>query len=327
MMTWRTPAFWTDTGPASTCLLPAAWIYGLAGQLRQRLVKPMVPAGPVICVGNAVAGGAGKTPVSLSIAALLRQRGLHPAFLSRGYGGHRKGPVKVDTARHAAADVGDEALLLARQAPTIVAVDRRAGAAKAFAAGADVVVMDDGFQNPSLAKTLSLLVVDGTYGFGNGRLLPAGPLREPVAAALGRADAMVIVGEDKGNLHRRVPPQMPVLEARLEPAPGAGQFRYKRVIAFAGIGHPDKFFRTLETLNCEILERHAYPDHHNYDSDELMRLVEAADRAGAMLVTTAKDHVRLAEEARPMVSVLEITAAWNNARALETLIADRIGDG
>jgi len=326
-MAWRTPSFWTRSGPLSTCLLPISWLYGLGGRLRRSLVTPAATPGPVICVGNAVAGGAGKTPVSLSIASMLKQHGRRPAFLTRGYGGRQKGPVRVDLARHDVADVGDEALLLARLAPTVVAANRRAGAAEAFSLGAEIVIMDDGYQNPSLAKALSLLVVDGNYGFGNGRVIPAGPLREPATEAVARADAVVLFGEDSGNVLRQIPAGIPVLRARLEPASGAGKFRHKRVVAFAGIGHPEKFFQTLTTLNCEIIERYAFPDHHAYDPDEIMRLVETADRTDAVLVTTAKDHVRLSAEAKPMVAVLEVMVAWQDGQALETLIADRIGRG
>jgi tetraacyldisaccharide 4'-kinase len=209
----RAPEFWTEDGALARTLAPLAAAYAGAGCLRRALARPVAVSVPVVCVGNLVTGGAGKTPVVLALLGALRQRGETPHALTRGYGGREAGPLRVDPARHDAARVGDEALLLARAAPTWVARDRPAGAKAAVAAGASLVVMDDGFQNPSLQKDLSILVVDGRYGFGNGRVVPAGPLREPLAWGLARADAVVVVGEAREDLEPTLGAGQPVLRA------------------------------------------------------------------------------------------------------------------
>ncbi len=257
-----TPDFWARPGLAQAVLEPLAWANAAAGAARRALARPWRAGVPVLCVGNVVAGGAGKTPVALSLARRLSANGARPFLLSRGYGGTAAGPLIVDPARHGAAEVGDEALLLAQAAPTIVARDRVLGARAAIAAGAAFIVMDDGFQNPSLEKDLSLLVVDGAYGFGNGSLIPAGPLRESVAGALARADAVVLVGDDEAGVAPRLDGKR-VLAADLGPV--AGTLPAGPLVAFAGIGRPEKFFRTLAAAGGRIVAQHAFPDHHPYD--------------------------------------------------------------
>ncbi|MBI3517142.1 MAG: tetraacyldisaccharide 4'-kinase, partial [Proteobacteria bacterium] len=273
------------------------------------------------CVGNLVVGGAGKTPVALALAADLKRRGRRVHCLTRGYGGTLLGPVVVDRDRHDAHAVGDEALLLAAVAPTVVARDRAAGAGLAFAQGADLIVMDDGFQNPGLAKDLSLLVIDGAVGFGNGRLLPAGPLREPIDAGLARAHALVLIGQDDRGVRRQVGDRVPTLTARLAPTPAWDALRGRRVVAFAGIGRPAKFFEALNAHGLLLVERAAFADHHSYTEEELARLARAASTADAVLVTTAKDAVRLSPEARARLTVLEVAVAWDDPDALERLVA------
>ena len=276
----------------------------------------------MLCVGNLVAGGAGKTPVALDLARRLAARGAHPHILSRGYGGTAAGPLAIDPARHDAAEVGDEPLLLARAAPTWIARDRVAGARAAIAAGAGVIVMDDGFQNPALAKDVSLLVIDGAYGFGNGRVMPAGPLREPIAGALARAEAVVLMGEDELGLAARLG-AMRVLAARLVPV--ARQAFAGPIVAFAGIGRPEKFFRTIVESGATLIERHEFPDHYRYGAAELARLEDEAARDGARLLTTAKDWVRLPPPWRDRIAVLEIEVEWRDAAALEALL-DRVAE-
>ena len=316
----RAPEFWARPGLAGQLLEPLGRAHAAAGAARRALTRPWHATVPVLCVGNLVAGGAGKTPVALDLARRLAARGARPHLLSRGYGGSEAGPLAVDPARHGAQDVGDEALLLAHAAPTWISADRVAGARAAIAAGARLVVMDDGFQNPGLAKDLSLLVIDGTYGFGNGRVIPAGPLREPIAAALARADAVVVMGADEAGVARRLGGKR-VLAARLAPVAAiAGP-----AIAFAGIGRPEKFFRTLVESGATLVAKHGFPDHHRYGAAELARLGDAAQRAGARLVTTAKDWVRLPQAWRERVEVLEIEVAWQDAAALDTLL-DRIAE-
>jgi tetraacyldisaccharide 4'-kinase len=320
----RAPEFWAAPGRASLparALAPLGCAYALLAAGRQATITAVRATLPVVCVGNLVAGGAGKTPTALAIAELAAELGFHPHFLTRGYGGRVRGPLRVEPARHTAALVGDEALLLAARAPTWVATDRPRGAAKAAAAGADLLVMDDGLQNPSLIKDLALLVVDGGFGFGNGQILPAGPLREPLARGLKRAHAIVLIGADQVGVRAGLPATAPpVLEALLVPGPEAFLLRERGLIAFAGIGRPAKFFETLEALGCTLIERHAFADHHRYAEEELMRLCEAASRHGGKPVTTAKDAARLPPEARAMVDVLTVTLEWRDPAQVRALL-------
>ncbi|WP_376958393.1 tetraacyldisaccharide 4'-kinase [Azospirillum sp. A26] len=317
----KTPAFWyRPPGLASTLLAPLGALYGLAGRRRIAGTVPREVGVPVVCVGNLVAGGAGKTPVGLSLIAALQARGVAVHALTRGHGGRAAGPLAVDPGRHTAADVGDEALLLAGAAPCWVARDRLAGAERAVAAGAGAIVMDDGFQNPALHKDLSLIVADGAVGFGNGRLVPAGPLRERVADGLARADALVILGEDHHGL-AGLAGGRPVLAARLEPDPeAAARLVGRDVLAFAGIGRPEKFFATLEAFGARIAERVPFADHHPYRPAEVAALIDRAAALGALPVTTAKDAVRLPPEVRAKIAVLPVSVRWADESALAALL-------
>ena len=319
-----TPEFWARRGPVSSLLQPLAWGYALGTSARRRWTQPWQAPVPVICIGNLVAGGAGKTPVALSLARRLKARGRPVHILSRGYGGSLVGPVLVDAARHGAAAVGDEPLLLAEAAPCWVARDRVAGAKAAIAAGARRLLLDDGLQNPSLAKTLSLLVIDGGYGFGNGRVLPAGPLRERLAPGLARAEAVVVMGEDMAGIAPLIAGKT-VLRARLAPT-NAEEVAGRKLVAFAGIGRPEKFFASLAAAGGLIVARHGFADHHRYRESELARLQAEAAETGARLVTTAKDRVRLPASWRARVGVLEVAVAWEDEAALDALL-DRAGDG
>jgi tetraacyldisaccharide 4'-kinase len=319
----RAPDFWRRDGALAHALAPLSWAWAAGARARQAGAKPARVGAPVLCVGNLTVGGTGKTPTVLALLDCLRRRGRRPHAVTRGYGGSLAGPLRIE-AGHTAAQVGDEALLLARAAPTWVARDRVAGARQAVAAGADVIVLDDGFQNPALAKDLSLVVVDGAYGFGNGRLLPAGPLREPIEDGLARADAIVLVLPPLGERLAILPTtRLPVLRARLAPEPQAEGFAGVRVLAFAGIGRPEKFFATLAALRAQVVKAHAFADHHAYAPHEVMALVEEAQRLGAVPVTTAKDAVRLPIEARAMVQVLRVELEFETPAALEALL-DRV---
>ena len=319
----KAPEFWRHDGALARLLAPAAWAYAMGADLNRRRVTPARAGAPVICIGNLVAGGAGKTPTALAVAGMLRRRGRRPHFLTRGYGGRLAGPVRVDPARHTVAEVGDEALLLAARAPTWLAHDRVAGAAAAIGDGADAIVMDDGFQNPSLVKDLSVLVIDAGYGLGNTRLLPAGPLREPVERGLARADAVVLI-ETVGVAARAplppLPNGLPVIAARLVPDEDAMRFAGRRVFAFAGIGRPEKFFQTVLSVGAELAGQRSFRDHHVYGPQEIMQLVEAASAADAVPVTTAKDHVRLPAEARPMVETLHVHLEFDAPNAVMDLL-------
>ena len=312
----RAPEFWRHDGLAARLLGPLGLAWQGASVLRRAVATPWQAPVPVICVGNLVAGGAGKTPVVLSLLAILAERGLRPVALTRGYGGSAVGPLRVDPVRHDAGKVGDEALLLAAAATTWVARDRVDGAKEAVEDGAGAIVMDDGFQNAGLKKDLSLLVVDADYGFGNGRVMPAGPLRETVASGLARADAVVLIGDD--NLDRNLFGSLPVLRARLQPRDSrlAGQ----RVFAFAGIGRPEKFFQTLRALGAEVAGCEAFADHRPYDAGTLARLRRAADAAKARLVTTAKDAARLGTLLAPDIAVLDVALQWDDKDALLRLL-------
>ncbi len=316
----RAPDFWTEDGALAALLAPLGAGYDLAGRLRRALIPSVSADIPVVCVGNLVAGGAGKTPVVLALVEALAARGAPVHCLSRGYGGSSPGPRRVDAARDRAAEVGDEALLLARAAPSWVARDRTAGARAAVAAGARILVMDDGFQNPALAKDLSLVVIDGAYGFGNRRVMPAGPLRESPARGLARADAVVLLGRDERNLGAALAGGPPLLTARLAPRPGGERLRGRKVLAFAGIGQPEKFFATLAELGAELAGTRAFPDHHPYSAAELRDLRQGAQALGAILVTTEKDAVRLAPGQRDGIETLAVAVAWDDPAALQALL-------
>ncbi|HLO74934.1 MAG TPA: tetraacyldisaccharide 4'-kinase [Magnetospirillum sp.] len=307
---------------AARLLAPLGSVYAWAVARRLAEAEPYRPAIPVICVGNIVAGGAGKTPVVMALGARLKRGGRQVHLLTRGYGGTEAGPRAVDPVRHDAARVGDEALLLAACAPTWVARWRPDGAVAATEMGADILVMDDGFQNPSLAKDLSLVVVDGAYGFGNGRTIPAGPCRESIAAGLARADAVVLMGEDKTGAARWFG-DLPVLSARLVAGPEAETFRGRKVVAFAGIGRPAKFFDTLEGCGAQLVGAHSFPDHHAYSRAELTELIAEAERQGALLATTAKDAVRVPSDLRPHLAVLTVRLVWDNPETVDALL-DRV---
>ncbi len=316
----RSPEFWGRDGLLPVLLQPLGWAWTAAARARRAFTVPFRAPIPVVCVGNLVAGGAGKTPVALSLGAELARRGRQVHFLSRGYGGHAAGPLRVERGRHDAHAVGDEALLLAALAPTWVARDRPAGARAAAAAGAELVVMDDGFQSPALDKDVAVLVVDGGTGFGNRRVMPAGPLREPLLPGLARADASVLIGPDEAEVAPLLRARLPLLRARLVPGPEADGLRGRRVLAFAGIGRPAKFFATLREIGAEPVACHGFPDHHRYTADQVMRLCEAAAAAGAVPVTTAKDWVRLPSEARPMVETLTVSIEWDDPGAMAALL-------
>jgi tetraacyldisaccharide 4'-kinase len=317
----RAPGFWSggSGGIAPLLLSPIAALYGAA--TARRVAQPGWKAPiPVVCCGNATAGGAGKTTVALDIGQRLANRGVAAHFLTRGYGGTLKGPALVEPDKHDSKAVGDEALLLASIRPTWVAGDRQAGGQAAVAAGAQAIVMDDGLQNPGLVKDLSLLVVDGGYGFGNGRIIPAGPLREPVLAAAARCQAAVLIGTDESGAAGQLPPNLPVLRARLVPGPEAELFAGQPVFAFCGIATPRKFFNTLQEVGAVVAGRVPYADHYPYDAGDLRDLLAEAERLRAIPITTAKDYVRIPPAFRSRVKVLTVKLQWEDPLALERLL-------
>ena len=270
----------------------------------------------MLCVGNLTAGGSGKTPIAITLARILTARQHKITFLTRGYRGRLSGPIVVDPTRHNAHDVGDEALLLAAVAPTIVSRDRARGAELADTLGASVIVMDDGFQNFQLAKDVSFVVVDSETGFGNGRLIPAGPLREPVEQGLARADAVVLLGEG----HIRVSPfKGPVIRAELHPT-APDRFAGRSVFAMAGIGRPEKFFHTLQAMGASVVGTRAFPDHHRYTLLEIETVKQIAASAGALLVTTEKDYVRIDANRREGIFCVPVHAVFADDPNLGVLL-------
>jgi tetraacyldisaccharide 4'-kinase len=327
------PFWWRAPGLAARLLQPIALGYGAAAAWRLRH-KGARAGIRIICIGNLTHGGAGKTPAALTIARLLSEMGERPFFLSRGYGGKLAGPIRVDPARHRTDDVGDEPLLLARRAPTIVARERVAGAKLARAQGASVVVMDDGLQNPSLAKDWTLAVVDGHRGIGNARVFPAGPLRAPLMAQLERTNAVLIIGEplpldsklavilQKGGrsvFHAKLQPDSNVVAA----------LKGSRLFAFAGIGDPEKFFRTLTEAGLDLAERERFPDHHQYSSADAARLLARCERDQLVPVTTEKDFVRLTgggEDCAKLAArtrVLPVTLVIEGEEEVRRLLAEK----
>lgn len=312
----QTPDHWQkqSLSPLALLLSPLGLLYGLGGALSRMFSSPWNASVPVICVGNLVAGGAGKTPVVVAVAARLKASGKSVHVVSRGYGGSMQGPVRVDPAKHTFSDVGDEPLLLAKSAPTWVSKNRKAGIQAAIDDGADVVVLDDGFQNPSVTKDLSLIVVDGGFGFGNALLIPAGPLREPITSGLARADAVVVVGEDARNataIVNRIRPNLSVLQAMLQPENGE-TLKDKRILAFAGIGRPEKFFETLRELGCDVIATRSFPDHHEFSANEIESILIHAKAEDAIAVTTEKDAARLNTQQLEQISVLNVSIAMND---------------
>lgn len=316
----RAPDFWHRDDLvarlATAVLAPLGSLYGATVRWKAARAAPYRARVPVVCVGNISAGGTGKTPIAIAIADTIIAHGRNPFFLTRGYGGKLAGPVVVSKT-HMAEDVGDEPLLLARRAPTVVARDRREGAILAIERGADVIVMDDGHQNFSLYKDLSLVVVDGEHGFGNGHVLPAGPLREAAAQGLARADAVIISGDGNPVLPTF---DKPVLRAHVAPVQTT-EWQGTKVVAFAGIGRPEKLFRSLKGLGADLVETIAFADHHPYTSRELSELKARA--MGSRLVTTEKDYLRIAPSDRDGIAFLPITATIESQDGLDRLL-DRL---
>jgi tetraacyldisaccharide 4'-kinase len=317
----RAPGFWSGESASLAPLLLSPFSALYAAATARRVARPGWKAPvPVICCGNATAGGAGKTTLALDLGQRLARRGIAVHFLLRGYGGRLKGPLRVDPSVHDSTDVGDEALLLAAERPTWISADRAAGARAAIAAGAQAIVMDDGLQNPTLEKDLSLLVIDGNYGFGNGRIIPAGPLREPIKAAAARCRAAVIIGEDETGALAQLPPRLPVLRADLVPGPEAELLAGQPVFAFCGIANPRKFFATLQQAGMMLAGREAYADHYPFDEGDLRTLLAEADRLRAVPVTTRKDFVRIPPAFRARVTVVTVRLEWEEPAAIEALL-------
>ena len=326
----REPGFWyRPRSPKSLLLSPLGALYGAI--TARRMLRQGFDAGiPVICVGNYHVGGAGKTPTVLALSRLLRELGETPVVLSRGYGGRLHGPVMVDRDRHTAADIGDEPLMMVRDVPVAVARDRLDGIALAKSQGATVILMDDGFQNPHLLKDTSLIVIDSERGLGNGKVFPAGPLRAPLKTQLARTDALVLIGDGRAandvasELAKRNKPE---LRARLKPdAASLAQLSGKQVFAFAGIGDPERFFRTLRTSGIAVARTRPFPDHHMFSDNEIAALGAEASREQLTLVTTEKDLARLRGRAGVPDGIVPfaVQLEFNEPAKLRQLISDHL---
>lgn len=322
----RPPEFWNTrhgraAAPVSrTLLLPISWLYQAVSNWKFSRTTPTRLPVPVICVGNINMGGTGKTPLAIKLAQHLMGQGLHPAFLTRGYGGNQRGSVRVDPKLHSHRNVGDEPLLLAEIAPTFVGPDRLASAQMAIQAGANCLIMDDGFQNSSLAKDLSVLALDAEIGLGNGYVFPAGPLREPAGRALQRADAIVWIGPgEMAKQHTELDTFTgAVLSAKLraEAKPPTG-----KLLAFAGIGRPEKFFSSLRTAGAELVQEIAFADHHAFSAKDVTNLTKWAEKYQARLITTTKDAVRWPAELRADLLVWPVALEFAKPDDVEKLLA------
>jgi tetraacyldisaccharide 4'-kinase len=303
----KTPLFWQHKTGISLLLLPLSWLYTLLATLHRKLTRPSKMPVPVIAIGNIVAGGAGKTPVTIALIKLLIQAALHPHILSRGYGAKMQDVMRVDLQHHRANQVGDEPLLLARYAPTWVYPNRAKSAKAAISAGAKLLMMDDGLQHHRLHKDIQIMVVNAAYGFGNQRHIPAGPMRESLQHAMQHVNAVVLIGDDTQNIRAQIPDHIPVFSAHITPDALPPALQQKPVIAFAGIAHPDRFFDTLRSLNMQLVATHAFTDHHPFTPREMEALKAEAKAKNAVLITTEKDFVRLPQSMHEHCYALPIT--------------------
>jgi tetraacyldisaccharide 4'-kinase len=306
--------FWKTRGLKSKILMPISLIYQLASNIRNNFIKPHHVDVPVICIGNATLGGAGKTPFVILLVELLKNHGKIPFIISRGYGSELTGNIVVDT-KHSAIEVGDEPLLLAKYAPCIIGKNRRKSAQMATEMGADVIIMDDGLQNPSLAKNLCFLMIDGGYGFGNNRVFPAGALREPLQNAFAKVQACVLVGKDECATLHQLHKNLPLIRAQMKITAEA-----QKVVAFCGIARPQKFYDSLQQENFKITQTFDFADHHHFTETELQKIKQAAHFQNAIMATTQKDYMRLSPFWQQQVTPIPAKMLINNNEILLELL-------
>ena len=313
----KTPQFWHKKTFLSYLFFPASLLYLLGHALNYFSKAPKKINKPIICIGNVVTGGAGKTPVAIEIGKILNDLKIDFAYLSRGYGGEIKGFTLVDKAKHNTKSVGDEPILLSEISQTFISQDRFIGASNiAKIAEKKLILLDDGLQNPSVIKDFSILVIDGNYGFGNGFIIPAGPLREPAEVAIKKADLVIIVGEDKFKIAKNFCKNKKVLHARIEPT-NCKKFYKKSMIAFCGIGRPEKFFDSLERSKINVITKFSYPDHHQYQEGEIKKMLDLAHKNHTKLITTKKDWIRLGKVYQDQIDYLDIKIEFENTQYLK----------
>ncbi len=315
-MFFLAPKFWRQNNMLSRSLRPIAWVYEYASLWYAKRTKTQKVSVPVICVGNLVMGGAGKTPTVLALVDILKQMNHTPHILSRGYGAVIKDSIRVDSQKHNYLQVGDEALLLAEKAPTWAGQDRVLSAKLAISHGASVIIMDDGLQNNSLHKDLSFLVVDTLQGFGNGLVFPAGPLRESPQRGVQKTNLTIAIGNE--DLPKGIP------QATRAHMTAVGTVQPRPVIAFAGLGYPEKFNRTLQDYGFEVKRFIPFPDHHPYTIPEMERLLKMTIRRKIDLITTAKDFLRIPEHFKKKISVFNVDLQFEDPEELHALIASKI---
>ena len=320
----KTPPFWREPNLLSTLLTPLSYLYQLGASIDHRSTTANRAPLPVISIGNVTAGGAGKTPTTLALVPMLREMGFNPHILTRGYKGAALTAHRV-TANDGWQQVGDEALLLAQAAPTWVGRDRFAAANAAANTDATILVCDDALQHHALQKNLSLLVIDGPYGLGNAKLLPAGPLREPFANALSRCDAAILIGDDTQQLTSQIP--LPVFRANLRASGDTSLLKASPWIAFAGIGRPEKFYTSLRELGANVIACHDFPDHHAYCAADIVALLTEAQNSNAKLITTAKDWVKLPAELAKDIRTLEVALTFEDEASLRSFLQTRLQPG
>jgi len=329
-MPLKTPDFWYRSKGSSPSVIeylmaPISLLYQYGHRINLRTTQSNSVDIPVICIGNVTVGGSGKTPVSIAINTIIKERNLFdaPFFLTRGYGGTEPGPRRIEV-HEDAKTVGDEPLLLASHSNTIVSVNRYRGSQLVQELGGDCIIMDDGLQNQSLSKSVSFIVINGKMGLGNEKTIPAGPLREPIDTAILRCDAIIMIGQDERDIKDKIPEHIPMFRAEIKPSQGVQPDKGQNYIAFSGIAYPQKFFDTLEKSGYNVIESKSFSDHHAFTDHEIETLKTLANDRSAQLITTEKDYVRLPQNVQQDIKTLPVTLVWDNEEEIYQFLSDKL---